>query len=138
MFFFGKTNKKKKQNIDDETLGMIIIPNEFYGGKDPQVHFKTTPNKHSRNKKKRSAPNGITFGMMSVILMIVSIVLILTMVKIYLSNQIYYESKKVNKIQREVEALKAENMILKQNVEALKFKNRVTDTIFVINDAEQE
>jgi len=89
-------------------------------------------------KKKRSAPNGITFGMMSVILMIVSIVLILTMVKIYLSNQIYYESKNVNKIQREVEALKAENMILKQNVEALKFKNRVTDTIFVITDSEQE
>jgi len=89
-------------------------------------------------KKKRSAPNGITFGMMSVILMIVSIMLILTMVKIYLSNQIYYESKNVNKIQREVEALKAENMILKQNVEALKFKNRVTDTIFVINDTEQE
>jgi len=89
-------------------------------------------------KKKRTEPNGITFGMMSVILMIVSIVLILTMVKIYLSNQIYYESKKVNKIQREVEALKAENVILKQNVEALQFKNRVTDTIFVIDDSEQE
>ncbi len=92
----------------------------------------------AEGKKKKSAPNGITFGMMSVILMTVGIVLILTMVKIYLSNQIYYESKKVNKIQREVEALKAENMILKQNVEALKFKNRVTDTIFVINDSEQE
>jgi len=89
-------------------------------------------------KKKKSAPNGITLGMMSVILMAVSIALILTMVKIYLSNQIYYESKKVNKIQREVEALKAENMILKQNVESLQFKNKVTDTIFVIDDSEQE
>jgi len=88
--------------------------------------------------KKKSAPNGITLGMMSVILMIVGIVLILTMVKIYLSNQIYYESKKVNTIQREVEALKAENMILEQNVEALQFKNKVTDTIFVIDDLEQE
>jgi len=63
-----------------------------------------------------------------------SIVLILTMIKIYLSNQIYYESKKVNKIQREVSVLKAENRILKQNVEALKFKTRVTDTIFVIHE----
>jgi len=88
------------------------------------------------NKKKRSAPNGITFGMVSVIVMSVTIVLILTMIKIYLSNQIYYESKKVNKMQREVSALKAEKVILQQSVEALKFKNRVTDTIFVINDSE--
>ncbi len=87
-------------------------------------------------KKKKSAPNGITFGMVSVIVMSVTIVLILSMIKIYLSNQIYYESKEVNKIQREVAALKAEKIILQQNVEALKFKNRVTDTIFIINDSE--
>ncbi len=88
------------------------------------------------SKKKISAANGITFGMVSVIVMSVTIVLILTMIKIYLSNQIYYESKKVNKMQREVSALKAEKIILQQSVEALKFKNRVTDTIFVINDSE--
>ena len=85
-------------------------------------------------KKKKSNPNGITFGMISVIFMSVIIVLILTMIKIYLSNQIYYESKKVNKMQREVQALKAEKIILQQSVEALKFKNRVTDTIFVIQE----
>ena len=85
-------------------------------------------------KKKKSNPNGITFGMISVIFMSVTIVLILTMIKIYLSNQIYYESKKVNKMQREVQALKAEKIILQQSVEALKFKNRVTDTIFVIQE----
>ncbi|WP_415406211.1 hypothetical protein ACLHDG_10620 [Sulfurovum sp. CS9] len=84
------------------------------------------------SKKKKSDPNGITFGMISVIFMSVTIVLILAMIKIYLSNQIYYESKKVNKMQQEVETLKAEKIILQQSVEALKFKNRVTDTIFVI------
>ena len=83
-------------------------------------------------KTKKSNPNGITLGMISVIFMSVTIVLILTMIKIYLSNQIYYESKKVNKMQQEVETLKAEKIILQQSVEALKFKNRVTDTIFVI------
>ena len=91
-----------------------------------------------KKSKKKEAPNGITFGMFFVILGFVGIVLILAMVKIYFSNQIYYESKNVNKIQREVDALKTENKILKQNVEALKFKNRVTDTIFVINDSESE
>ena len=85
-------------------------------------------------KKKKSNPNGITFGMIRVVFMSVTIVLILTMIKIYLSNQIYYESKKVNKMQREVQALKAEKIILQQSVEALKFKNRVTDTIFVIQE----
>jgi len=94
--------------------------------------------KVQHKKRKKSKSNGITFGMVSVIIMAMSIVLILTMIKIYLSNQIYYESKNVNKIQREVEALEAENIILKQNVETLKFKNRVTDTIFVINDSENE
>jgi len=88
------------------------------------------------SKKKRAAPNGITFGMVSVIIISMTIILMLTMTKIYLSNQIYYESKKVNKMQREVSALKAEKVILQQSVEELKFKNRVTDTIFVINDSE--
>ena len=88
----------------------------------------------TQNKKKIASENGITFGMVSVIVMAVSIVLILTMIKIYLSNQIYYESKIVNNMKREVAALKAEGVMLEQNVEALKYKNQVTDTIFVIKD----
>ena len=85
-------------------------------------------------KTKQSKPNGITFGMTMIILTSVAIVLILTMIKIYLSNQIYYESREVNIIQREVAALKAEHVLLQQSVEALKFKNSVTDTIFVIKE----
>lgn len=88
----------------------------------------------SAKRKKRSKPNGITFGMATVVLISMVIVLILTTIKIYLSNQIYYESKVVNKMQREVAALKAEKIILEQSVEALKFKNRVADTIFVIQE----
>jgi hypothetical protein len=90
--------------------------------------------KHITQKKKM--PNGITFGMVSVILMGMAIVLILTSIKTYLSNQIYYESKIVNKKTREVAALKAEKVLLEQSVEALKFKNRVTDTIFTIQEDE--
>lgn len=87
-----------------------------------------------RAKKKKKQINGITFGMTSVVMMAMSIVLILALIKIYLSNQIYYESKIVNKMQRDVSALKAEEVMLQQNVEALKFKGQVTDTIFVIKD----
>jgi len=85
---------------------------------------------------KKKMPNGITFGMVSVILMAMAIVLILTTVKTYLSNQIYYESKIVNKMKREVSALKAEKVMLEHKVEALRFKNRVTDTIFNIRENE--
>lgn len=85
----------------------------------------------TQNKKE---VNGITFGMVSIIVMAMSIVLILTMIKIYLSNQIYFESKEVNKLMREVAALKAESFLLKENLEALKYKNHVADTIFQLDD----
>jgi len=84
------------------------------------------------------APNGITLKMVTIILISVTIVLILTTIKIYFSNEIYYESKKVNKIEREVSALQAEKVLLQQHIEALRFKNRVTDTIFIIDDTEIE
>ena len=83
---------------------------------------------------KKYTPNGITFGMVSVVLISVVIILILTSIKTYLSNRIYYESNDVNDIKREVSVLKAEKVMLEQSVEALRFKNRVTDTIFVIDE----
>jgi len=86
--------------------------------------------------QKKKIPNGITFGMVWVVVMAMAIVLILTTVKTYLSNQIYYESKVVNKMHREVLALKAEKTMLEQSVESLKFKNRVTNTIFTIDTNE--
>jgi len=91
----------------------------------------------AENAIRKKGPDGITFKMVVIILISMAIVLILTTIKIYLSNQIYYESKKVNKIQREVSALKAEKVLLTQNIEALKFKNRVTDTIFILDNTEE-
>jgi len=90
----------------------------------------------TKKNKKIIEENGITFGMLSVIVMAMSIVLILTSIKIYLSNQIYHESKIVNKLKREVDELKAQSVTLEQNVEAIKYKNEVADTIFVINNKE--
>ena len=84
----------------------------------------------SKHIEKKKIPNGITFGMVWVIIIAMVIVLILTTIKTYLSNQIYYESKVVNKMHREVLVLKSEKVMLEQSVESLKFKNRVTDTIF--------
>ncbi|MDQ7084333.1 MAG: hypothetical protein Q9M36_05150 [Sulfurovum sp.] len=87
-------------------------------------------------KSKKQAANGITFGMFFVVLMSMAIVIILATTKIYLSNQIYYESKIVNKMKTEVSALEAEKILLEQEVEALTFKNKVTDTIFTIYESD--
>lgn len=87
-------------------------------------------------KNKKKDPNGITFGMILVILMAMAIVILLATVKIYLSNHIYYESKVVNKMKSEVSALKAEKMMLEQSAEALKFQTQVADTIFTIYESE--
>ena len=90
----------------------------------------------SKKIEKKKIPNGITFGMVWVIIIAMVIVLLLTTVKTYLSNQIYYESKVLNNMHREVLALKAEQEMLEQSVESLKFKNRVTDTIFTLDTSE--
>jgi len=61
-------------------------------------------------------------------------ILILALLKVYLSNQIYHESKKINLIEAEVAALKEENSILQMNVEQLKYKNQITDSIFSMEE----
>jgi cell division protein FtsL len=82
---------------------------------------------------------GITLSLLSIALISMAIILILALMKVYLSNQIYHESRKVNVIEAEVLALKEENNILQMNVEKLKYKSRIEDTIFSIevNDAEE-
>ncbi len=86
--------------------------------------------------KRRYAPNGITIGMVLVIILSISIVLILTTIKIYMGNRIYYLSREINTIEQGVLTLRAEKALLEQKVEALKYKNRVTDTIFVLDESE--
>jgi len=88
-------------------------------------------------KNKKYKANGITMGMIFLLILSMSFVLLLALIKIYLSNQIYYESKTVNTVQQEVATLKAQKLMLQQKIEALKFKNKVTDTIFTINNDEE-
>ena len=77
---------------------------------------------------------GISLGILSIAMVSMVIILILALIKVYLSNQIYHESKKINLIEAEVAALKEEHNILQMNVEQLKYKSRITDTIFSMED----
>ena len=91
-----------------------------------------------KKKKRIRRENGISFSLFAIITMSMAIAVILAMLKIYLSNQIYYESRRVNYIQREVSALREEKKMLENRVQKLKFKNRVSDTIFTLDDTEED
>jgi len=77
---------------------------------------------------------GITLGILSIAIISMAIILIMALIKIYLSNRIYHISKEINLIEREVAALKEEQSILQMNVEQLRYKNRITDTIFSMDE----
>lgn len=82
------------------------------------------------NKKEK----GITLSLLSITLISMAIILILAFLKVKLSNQIYFQSRKLRIIEAEVAALKEENNILQMNVQKLKYKNRITDTIFSMDE----
>jgi len=77
---------------------------------------------------------GITLGLLSATLIAMAIILILALVKVYLSNQVYLVSRKIGLIESEVSALKEEQGILKMRVEQLRYKNKITDTIFSMEE----
>ena len=83
---------------------------------------------------KKRKPRGITVGTLSIALIAMTIVVMLAVVKIYLSNQIYYESRAINNLAAEVAALREENSILRTHVERLKYKSEITDTIFTMDE----
>jgi uncharacterized membrane protein (DUF106 family) len=74
--------------------------------------------------------NGVTFKLFFMTILIMSIIVSLAVVKIYLANQIYYESRRINYIQRELSALKEENVMLQNQLQAQKFKNCISDVNF--------
>lgn len=54
---------------------------------------------------------------------IVLIILLATIPKIYLASNIYYESRKIDKLITQYDSLKEENKILKRKVEAIRVKS---------------
>lgn len=63
--------------------------------------------------------------------------LVLFFPKIYLSNSIYYISKDINKLNAHYISLKEENRFLVQQLEDMKFKNQIVDSL-IINELEEK
>ena len=51
--------------------------------------------------------------------------------KIYLTNNIYYVSKDINKLYAHYTSLKEENKFLAQQLEDMKFKNQIEDSLII-------
>ena len=66
-----------------------------------------------------------------IVLSILVISLVLFIPKIYLANNIYYVSKDINKLYANYISLKEENRFLQQQLEDMKFKNQIIDSLFI-------
>ena len=68
-----------------------------------------------------------------IILLVMFIILILFIPKIFLRNNIYYISKDINKLHNQHISLKEENKFLAQQLEKMKYKNQITDSLILKN-----
>jgi competence protein ComGC len=73
-------------------------------------------------KKIKKEENGVTLSMVLIMIFSLSLVLLLTLPNIYLDNQIYKESREIARQQRIVETLKEEQVIIKNRLESIRYK----------------
>lgn len=66
-----------------------------------------------------------------IVFSILLIALILFVPKLYIMNNIYYKSKDINKLYAHYISLKEENKFLAQQLEDMKFKNQVEDSLLI-------
>jgi competence protein ComGC len=71
--------------------------------------------------------NGITLGMIIITTFSISLVLLLTLPKIYLHNQIYYESREIAHYRNIAQTLREEHSIILHKLEAIKYKENIED-----------
>jgi len=63
------------------------------------------------------------------VLIVVSITFLL-LIKVYISNKIYFISRDIQKISTKIDALKEERSILKLKIEKLQYKYQISDPLF--------
>ena len=72
----------------------------------------------------------LDFEYFAYIILFMSVFLLLAFPKVYLSEQIYFKSRDIAKLQGEHDTLKEENKIIHASVEKIRFKNQILDTLF--------
>lgn len=72
----------------------------------------------------------VTFTYYLYIILLLSFIGMFLFPKIYVTQQIYFKSRDISKLQNEYDTLKEENKIISASVEEIKFKNQILDTLF--------
>jgi cell division protein FtsL len=67
----------------------------------------------------------------AIIFIMMAALLLLFMPKIFLRNNIYYLSKDINKLHSQYISLKEENKFLAQQLETMKYKNQIMDSLLL-------
>ncbi len=66
-----------------------------------------------------------------IVLLALMLAIVLFIPKIYLRNNIYYMSKDINKLYAHYISLQEENRFLEQQLEDMKFKNQIIDSLLL-------
>ena len=85
--------------------------------------YELLENFESQNK------GNLSFGSLAKAYLLVFIILIATLPKIYISNQIYYTSRSIFKLKGELSVLLEENKELKSKLERIRYKNQIIDNM---------
>ncbi len=62
----------------------------------------------------------------------------LLLIKVYVTNELYYTSRNIQKLSIQINALKEERNILKLKIEKLKYKNTIIDPLFEYKPKQEE
>jgi cell division protein FtsL len=73
----------------------------------------------------------LDFRFLMLVYMVMFVAFLLILPKIYIKNQIYYMSRDIHKLYSEYSILNEENRVLKQNLENIRFKNQILDTMYI-------
>ena len=71
----------------------------------------------------------ISFKTLLLVYFLIFLVLLISLPKIYISNQIYYTSKKIDTMRQKYSALKEENSYLNRKLKSVKYKIEVLDEV---------
>ena len=75
--------------------------------------------------------HNLDFRFLVLVYMIITVAFLLILPKIYIKNKIYYMSRDIHKLYSEYSILNEENRVLKQNLENIRFKNQIIDTMSI-------
>ena len=110
----------KTQEAEAQNLESLKLTNDISEGRDELLEdFDSEQNR----------PKDISVKTLFLVYVVVFLALSILLPKVYISNQIYYNSKEINKMYHKYTALKEEQDFLKRELEKLRYQTLVIDGV---------